>query len=132
VDAVVDWFGPTNFLVMDSCGSSLNHDAPNSPESRLVGGPIRDNPDKCRLADPATYVDADDPPFLILHGDRDPLVPHCESEWLYKALQKANVQSRYILVPGGQHGPRLFEEKYFRMMTDFFTGELNKSNQEKQ
>lgn len=123
VDAVVDWFGPTNFLVMDSCGSSLDHNASNSPESSLIGGPIQDNKDKCALADPITYVDSTDPPVLIIHGDADPLVPHCESELLYNALQKAGVSSQFVLVPGGQHGPGVLIDTYFKMMTDFFTME---------
>jgi acetyl esterase/lipase len=121
VDAVVDWFGPTDFLLMDSCGSTLVHNAANSPESSLIGGPIQDNPEKCSLANPITYIDSNDPPFLILHGDADPLVPHCESELLFNALQKANVSSQFILVPGAQHGPGLFIDKYFSIMTDFFT-----------
>lgn len=124
VDAVVDWFGPTDFLVMDSCGSSMVHNASDSPESSLIGGPIQDNKDKCALANPITYIDANDPPFLILHGDADPLVPHCESELLFNALQKANVPSQFVLVSGAQHGPGLFVEKYFKMMTDFFLKEL--------
>jgi acetyl esterase/lipase len=120
VDAVVDWFGPTDFLAMDSCGSTLVHNDSNSPESSLIGGPIQDNKDKCALANPITYVDANDPPFLIIHGDADPLVPHCQSELLFNALQKKNVPSQYVLVPNAQHGPGLFVEKYFKMMTDFF------------
>ena len=120
VDAVVDWFGPTDFLVMDTCGSQLVHNAADSPESNLIGGPIQDNKDRCELANPITYIDANDPPFLIFHGDADPLVPHCESELLFEALQKANVPSQFILVPGGKHGPGVLEEKYFKMMTDFF------------
>jgi len=120
VNAVVDWFGPTNFLVMDSCGSRMAHNAQNSPESSLVSGPIQNNKDRCALANPITYIDAYDPPFLILHGDADPLVPHCESEMLFCALQKANVPSQFVLVPGGQHGPGLFVDKYFGMMIDFF------------
>jgi acetyl esterase/lipase len=127
VDAVVDWFGPTDFQIMDSCGSSMDHNAPNSPESSLIGGPIQDNGDKCALANPITYVDANDPPFLIFHGDADPLVPFCESESLFKALQKAKVPSQFILVPKAQHGPGLFEEKYFKMMIDFFIMELKKN-----
>ncbi|MEJ2048937.1 MAG: prolyl oligopeptidase family serine peptidase [Calditrichota bacterium] len=123
VDAVVDWFGPTDFLVMDSCGSTLVHNDPNSPESSLIGEPIQDNPDKCALANPITYIDANDPPFLILHGDADPLVPHCESELLFNALQIANVPSQFVLVPGGRHGPGLFVNKYYKMMADFFTTE---------
>ena len=120
VDAVVDWFGPTNLLLMDSCGSTMEHDAADSPESSLIGGPIQDNPFKCALANPITYVDSSDPPFLIFHGDADPLVPHCQSEMLFEALQKANVPSDFVLVPKAQHGPGLFIEQYFNRMTDFF------------
>jgi acetyl esterase/lipase len=123
VDAVVDWFGPTDFLIMDSCGSSMVHNAPDSPESSLVGGAIQDNRDQCALANPITYIDAHDPPFLILHGDADPLVPHCQSELLYKALQNAHVPSQFVLVPNAQHGPGLFIEQYFKMMTNFFLKE---------
>src|SRR3990172_4710816 len=123
VDAVVDWFGPTNFLPMDSCGSNLVHNAANSPESSLIGGPIQDNKDKCALANPITYVDAKDPPFLILHCDADPLVPHCNSEMLFDALQKAGVPSQFVPVPDAQHGPGLFVEQYYKMMTDFFKTE---------
>lgn len=124
VDAVVNFFGPTNFLLMDSCaGGDPSHDLADSPESTLIGGAIQDNPDKCALADPITYIDADDPHFLIIHGDKDPLVPHCQSEVLFNALQKAGVESQFITVPGGGHGPRVFEEEYFNMMTDFFLKE---------
>jgi acetyl esterase/lipase len=124
VDAVIDWFGPTDFLIMDSCGSSLVHNAASSPESSLIGGPIQDNKDKCALANPITYVDENDPPFLILHGDADPLVPHCQSELLYDALQMTCVSSQFVLVPGAEHGPGLFINDYFKKMTDFFLMEF--------
>jgi acetyl esterase/lipase len=126
VDAVVDWFGPTAFQLMDSCGSQMTHNAADSPESLLIGGPIQENGDKCALADPITYVDAKDPPFLILHGDADPLVPFCQSRKLFEELQKHNVPSQFILVPKAGHGPGLFEERYFKVMTDFFVKESGK------
>jgi acetyl esterase/lipase len=126
VDAVVDWFGPTDFLMMDSCGSSMAHNPANSPESSLVGGAIQENKDKVELANPVTYVDKNDPPFLILHGDKDPLVPYCQSELLFNALQKKGVRSELVIVPGGKHGPGLFEEKYYKLMVDFFSSESNK------
>lgn len=122
VNAVVDWFGPIDISVMDSCKRSKDV---NSPEAILIGGPIDENLDKCALANPITYIDANDPPFLILHGDADPLVPLCQSELFFESLQKANVPSRFVVVPGGQHGPGLFEEKYHKMMTDFFLNEAN-------
>jgi len=57
VDAVVDWYGPTDFQVMDSCGSKMNHDAIDSPESVLVGGLIQEMDDMCELANPIAYID---------------------------------------------------------------------------
>jgi acetyl esterase/lipase len=125
VDAVVDWFGPTDFLVMDSCDIKMNHNSADSPESLLIGGPIQKNPDKCALADPITYVDSNDPPFLIFHGDSDNLVPFCQSQKLYDALRKNGVRSQFFLIPQAGHGPGLFEDKYFKMMTEFFIAEMN-------
>lgn len=128
VDAVVDWFGPTDFLMMDSCGSSMEHNAAGSPESALVGGAIQENKDKVALANPCTYIDKTDPPFLILHGDKDSLVPHCQSELLHQKLRENGVKSALVIVPGAEHGPGLFEEKYYKMMTDFFASEMKKKN----
>lgn len=126
VDAVVDWFGPTEFQSMDACGSKMVHDSPDSPESILIGVPIQDNHDLCALANPISYIDPEDPPFLIIHGDADPLVPHCQSEKLFAALQEKGVPSQFVLVPGAGHGPGLFEAKYFTMMTDFFLEQYGK------
>jgi acetyl esterase/lipase len=120
VDAVVDWYGPTDFQVMDSCGSSFSHDAPESPESTLIGGPIQENDDLCGLANPITYIDANDPPFLILHGDADELVPHCQSILLHEALQAKGVPSKLIIVPKGGHGPGLWIDQYTSEMVNFF------------
>jgi dipeptidyl aminopeptidase/acylaminoacyl peptidase len=71
-----------------------------------VGGPIRDNPDKVARANPVTYVTKDDPPFLIVHGDADLLVPHHQSVLLDEALRKAGVPVRFVTIPGGPHGGR--------------------------
>lgn len=126
VNAVVDWFGPTDFLIMDSCGSTMQHDAPDSPESTLIGGPIQENIVKSRLADPATYIHSGTPPFLIIHGDEDPLVPLCQSEWLHKNLDEKGIDNHLVVVNGGKHGPGVFTEKYFKMMVEFFLNELSK------
>jgi len=104
VQAVCDFFGPTDFAKMSSFPSTMQHDAADSPESKLVGGPIQENHDKVQRANPITYVTRDDPPFLIVHGDKDPLVPHNQSEILRAALQKAGVDTRFYTVQGGGHG----------------------------
>lgn len=125
VDAVTDWYGPTDFLVMDECGSSFSHDAPDSPESTLAGGPIQQNKELVALANPITYIDSEDPPFLILHGDEDPLVPHCQSELLHEALNKHGVENELIIVPGGGHGDGMWEEPYINQMRGFFVEQKN-------
>lgn len=121
VDAVVDWFGPTNMLLMDSCGGTdFTHNAANSPASLYIGGPIQENKNKTLMASPTTYVDPNDPPFLIFHGDKDRVVPYCQSETLYNALKDSNVSCKFVLVPGGQHGPVTQAEPNLKMMVDFF------------
>lgn len=116
VNLVIDWFGPTELHLMNKHavpGSTMDHDAPNSPESRLVGGPIQEKPfiSIARKASPVSYVSADDPGFLIVHGDQDKLVSYKQSVVLHRALLKAGVKSDLQIVKGGNHGFRLGEKK---------------------
>jgi acetyl esterase/lipase len=106
VQAVVDYFGPTDFLQMEEHRllNGMIHNSPDSPESKLIGGYIQDNPQKVAKANPITYVKKDDPPFLIIHGDMDPLVPHHQSELLEAALKKAGVPVIFYTVKGASHG----------------------------
>lgn len=107
LQAVVDLFGPTDFLLMDGQrlpGATLVHSAPDSPESQLVGGPILQNKAKVKRANPITYVNRSAPPFLLIHGDSDLLVPHHQSELLESALQSAGVPVKLMTITGGVHG----------------------------
>jgi acetyl esterase/lipase len=106
VQAVVDYFGPTDFLKMDTHRSpnGMLHDPADSPESQLIGGSIQENKDKVARANPITYVTPGDPPFFICHGDQDPLVPHDQSELLEAALKKAGVPVTFYTVKGAGHG----------------------------
>ncbi len=104
VQAVVDWFGPTDFLHIGSAESDLQHNAPDSPESKLIGGPLLENKDKAAKASPVSYVSKDAPPFLIMHGDRDRTVPFNQSELLYAALKKAGVDATLVPMKGAGHG----------------------------
>ena len=109
VQAVCDWFGPTDLLKMNTQavpGATMNHDAPDSPESLLIGGPIQQEPfrTKATKANPIIYVTADDSPILIVHGDNDLLVSHRQSEEFHQALTKAGVKSSLHIEPGAGHG----------------------------
>lgn len=106
VQVVVDYYGPTDFLVMDEQRpvDGMVHNTADSPESELVGGPIQENPEKVARANPITYVTREAPPFLIVHGDADPLVPYGQSVLLEAALRGAGVPVTFYTVAGGGHG----------------------------
>lgn len=108
VQAVCDYYGPTDFTQMDAQAKgkgSIRHDNPNSPEAKLLGGPVQEKKDVAKAASPITYVTKNDPPFLIVHGDEDPLVPVGQSEILQQKLVEAGVDSTLHVVKGGKHGP---------------------------
>ncbi len=126
VDAVVDWFGPVDFLIMDSCGSSFSHNGPYSPESFLMGSPIQEIKTKVAFTNPVHYIHPGTPPFLIFHGDQDFQVPACQSQKLHEHLRMKNIQSESIVVPGGGHGPGVMIDYYYDKMIRFLDGELKK------
>jgi acetyl esterase/lipase len=111
VACVVDQFGPTDLLAMGG-----SHNNPNSPESRLVGGgAIQENKDAARKASPITYVSKDDPPFMLIHGTRDPVVPFNQSDLLVTALKNVGVEALLVPVRGGGHGNFATDEVPNRM-----------------
>lgn len=124
VDAVVDWFGPVDMARMENCETVKDA---NSPEAALIGGAPADNLDMIALISPITYVDNAKVTFLVIHGDADNVVPHCQSVYFAEALGKAGCLDDFITVPGGQHGPVTFNEDTYKRMTDFFTKCRNKA-----
>lgn len=120
VQCVVDWFGPTDFTRMGGW-----HDAPDSPEAQLLGGPVAKNKDKAARANPITYVTKDDPPFLIMHGEDDGTVPISQSELLDAALRRARVPSTFVRIGGAGHGGPAFNAPENRKrIEDFFDKHL--------
>jgi acetyl esterase/lipase len=111
VQAVCDWFGPTDFLRMNDLPGVQDHNAPDSPESQLVGAPIQQHPGLVAWANPINYVHPGTfaqsgplPPFLICHGDQDQVVIPLESHLLHAALEQAGCASTLVIVPGAGHG----------------------------
>lgn len=103
VQCVVARAAPVNFITMRMGGVSfvgMTLPAGNTPEATQS---VEAN--TYREASPITHVSADDPPFLLLHGDKDATVPYAQSEELEKALKAAGVPVKLVRVPGGAHGP---------------------------
>jgi acetyl esterase/lipase len=113
VQAAGDWFGPTDFLQMDTqakqagCGGST-HDSPTSPESLLLGCSIQTCPDAAARANPMTYVSGDDPPIFIQHGLTDCTVSYGQSQILQTLFQSIGHDSSLSLFAATGHGGAAF------------------------
>ncbi|CAG1014889.1 partial Carboxylesterase NlhH, partial [Anaerolineales bacterium] len=113
VQAVVDWYGPSEISTLDEPTEgcrSFNMDRPGSVVYKLLGCPPGSCPDKAAAASPITYVTPDDPPFLIQQGQRDCSVPYTQSQKLAKALEAVGVSVQLTLFPKAGHGGRDFRE----------------------
>jgi len=125
VQVVVDYFGPTDFNQMDDqrLPKGMLHNPPQSPESSLVGGAIQEMKAEVARANPITYVSKSAAPFLIVHGDQDPLVPFHQSILLEAALRKVGVTVLLYPVAGAGHGG-FTDPKVETLTREFFTAHL--------
>jgi acetyl esterase/lipase len=128
VQAVCDWFGPTDFMEYYGYANNklvapmVQPDAPDSALARLVGGKLSEKKELVARANPITYASKGDAPFLIMHGDKDPLVPLHQSEILEQSLKKAGVPVTLYIEKGSGHSLRGPEVS--RMMFAFFEKHL--------
>ena len=126
VAAIVDYYGPTDFVLR----SKTHHERANAVGSGtygLLGGPALEKVAEARAASGVTYVSADAPPLLILHGDADKTVYMDQSESIRDAYKKAGLPVELIVVPGGSHGGSAFVTgKNRQRVIDFFNAELRK------
>ena len=102
VQAVCSWFGPTDFFTMPI--GRRQFAAGQVPEIQLLGGRISEKQDLARLVSPVSHISKGDPPFLFMHGDRDPLVPLQQSRLMHDLLTAAGVRSELIVLEGEGHG----------------------------
>jgi acetyl esterase/lipase len=101
VQCVVDWYGPTDFLTHKQV---IEPKYGNSSVEQLLGGSVKDHPDAARKASPFYHVTKAAAPFLIMHGEQDPLVEVQQSQLLNDALKQAGVESTLEVILGAKHG----------------------------
>ena len=126
VQAVCDIFGPTDFWTV----IQQANDDPNvknifnwnngDPYSLLIGGGLGEDRERCDAVSPVHYVSGKTPPFLILHGDHDTLVPYAQSTELEALLQKNGVEVTLQKLPGAGHGGPAFNLPAVRELTSNF------------
>lgn len=121
VQAVCDFYGPTDFSVFVTTPGYESHATAASPEAKLIGGAVMENKEKAARVNPITYVTKDEPAFLIVHGDKDPTVPINQSQLLFEALKKTGVSVHFHTIHGAGHGgPGFNEAPVPEMVATFF------------
>jgi len=121
VRAAVSLSGPTDLAKMGTW-----HDFPNSPEAKFLGGAVQTKLELAKKANPITYCNEDKTiPFLIIHGDNDPICPVNQSELLHQALPN----STYLNIKGADHdlvGGNITFDEILEIIRGFFTRQLVK------
>ena len=121
VQAVVDWFGPLDFLKMDEQFKTSGvtpkmglTSSETSPESQYIGQLITNNPELTQKANPATYISTmtseTTPSFFIQHGTSDGNVPTQQSID-FSAQLKSIIGENLVtleLLDGAGHGTQEF------------------------
>lgn len=129
VQAVCDYYGPTNFTVFVTTPGYESHATDASPEAKLIGGAVMQNKDKAARVNPVTYVGRDDPPFLIVHGGKDPIVPINQSQLLFEALKKSEVSAHFHTIHvAGHGGPGFASQNINDMVSTFFDERLKSTS----
>ena len=101
--AVVDFYGPTDLVLLPG-----NEDA-KSPEALLIGATPLERPDLAKAASPITYIDKNDPPFLIFHGEKDNIVSNKQSKLFNAWLKYYGVQNELTIVKDAPHFGTMYD-----------------------
>ena len=117
INAACDWSGPVDLTAMD-CGEHMTM-GDNSPEDVLLESKIDREPDKYLSLSATNYIDANDPPIIIFHGEQDNVVPCCQGKKFYELLMAAGVRCEATFVPGGGHGMGMYSEENLQKMVSF-------------
>jgi dipeptidyl aminopeptidase/acylaminoacyl peptidase len=94
---VADYFGPSNLI-------TLGDNVAGGAVPRLLGGLPADRMDEARQASPLFNITRQAPPFVIVHGDADQIVPIQQSKDLYNALVNAGIDAQMYVMKGKPHG----------------------------
>ena len=96
------------------------------PITLLLGATVTERPDLAKKASPVTYVDRNDPPFIIIQGEKDQSVPQSQSVMLHSWLKLSGVQSEIIVVKNAPHYGAMFDAEDIRFAVIRFIKNLCK------
>lgn len=112
VQAVCSWYTPVKLAELTDLRDLVN---------RFLDCDIAERPELAKKADPLTYINAGTPPFLLLHGTADTLVPIRCTEALHDALEAHGVPVEYYRIKGANHADYpFFQPTVMKLMVAFF------------
>lgn len=120
VQAVCDWYGSSDLITMPRVMRSGKEETDKT--RLLLGGPLSEKRELAQLVSPFYHADKKAVPFLIMHGDKDRIVPLEQSTKLHDKLMAAGTDSTLILMKGQGHGFR----QPIRPVEEFFERTLKK------
>ena len=110
IQGVIDFYGVTDFTYKSDGPDDLDQVV----RQFLGGRSLEEEASAC------LHVDADTPPFLIFHGDRDELSDICQSEKMYQNLVKQGISADFYILEGCGHGAdEFYQEEILEIVADF-------------
>jgi acetyl esterase/lipase len=124
--AILDFYGPSDLNSVHGKATPFDYDSKNSALTRFLGFESLERPDVAKKASPVSYIDKNDPPILIIHGDADDVVPHWESKQFHSWLKLAGVRAELVTIPGAGHAGPAFSSVEIEKKVNAFLGSLTK------
>ncbi len=123
VKTVIDCFGPAD---VPALFAAVRSRADENEDNRalltgLLGATEAEQQQRMALMNPIALIQkgVPYPPFLLIHGDKDPLVPYEQSVQMAKALCGCNVHTEMIRVEGAEHEGSFWSRELLAMIADY-------------
>jgi len=119
---------PSTRLQAVACGGAPCEFRVLEPDERMLsfwlGGTRREKPEQYRLASPAAFASADDPPMFFFHGEKDQMVPLNSPVLMCRVLHEVGVEADLYVVPGAGHNWALMDRTALEKSVEFLAAHL--------
>ena len=127
VDAILDYFGASNLTNILEQSTPYGLSVRKPALELLLGALPEGAPSLAKMASPVFYVDKNDPPLLMLHGDQDPQMPIDQSLELESRYKSLNLDVHLEVLHGAMHGgDAFFSGDKLKLALDFLNRTLKK------
>ena len=127
VQAILDYFGPSNFTTILKQSTPHGVSVRGPAMALLLGKTVDNAHEMAQMASPVLQIDANDPPLLIFHGDQDIQVPINQSHELVGAYKSHNLKVQMEVVYGAGHSDKPYFEPQYQQIANKFLADVLKN-----